>query len=99
MRVAPDLFGLLRMQGLERDRVHRRDRGELDETLDVDVMKLRGNSRERVEPRATRSCDVRSERVSSVTSRIFVAASDGPPMTHVAPTGARHETGAEVVTP
>src|SRR5215210_3753244 len=51
VRVAPDLFGLLRMQGLEGDRVHRRDRGELDKALDVDVMKLRGNGRERVEPR------------------------------------------------
>ena len=39
------------MQGLECDRVHGGDGGELHQTFDVSVMKLRGDARECVEPR------------------------------------------------
>jgi hypothetical protein len=49
VRLAPDRLGLLGLQRLERDRVHRRDRGELDEALRFSVTQLRGNGRERIE--------------------------------------------------
>jgi len=51
VRVAPDLFGLLRVQGLECDRVHGGDGGKLNQTLYVGVMKLRGDTSECVEAR------------------------------------------------
>ena len=51
VRFLPDRFGPLGLQRLERDGVHRGDRGELDETLGRSVRQLRGDGRERVESR------------------------------------------------
>jgi len=53
--LAPDRLGFLRLECLERDRVHRRDGGQLDQTLGVHVVDLRCHAREGVEPRNEQS--------------------------------------------
>ena len=55
MRLAPDGLGLLRLERLQRDGVHRGDGGELHETLGLHVADLRGHGRERIEPRHEQS--------------------------------------------
>jgi len=55
VRLSPDRLGFLRLEGLERDRVHRGDGGQLDQTLGVRVVDLRGHRRQGVEPRNEQS--------------------------------------------
>ena len=51
VRLAPDRVGLLGLQDLERDRVHRRHRGELHEPLRLGVLQSRGGAGKRFEAR------------------------------------------------
>ena len=78
VRVAPDLVGSLRLDHLERNGSHRRDRGELDESLGFGVTELRRRTGECLEPGDEEA--LRSFAAGLVIMPcIFVAASDGPP--------------------
>ena len=77
VRLAPDLLGLLRLDHLQRDGVHRRNRRELDQPLGLSVTQLPGRAREGVEsgdqePRGALGTGLLGH------ARIFAPRSDGP---------------------
>ncbi len=78
VRIAPDLVGSLRLDQLERNGVHRRNRGKLDESLGFGVTELRRHAGESFE-----ACGEEPRRSFATGfldhGRIFAAASDGPP--------------------
>jgi hypothetical protein len=78
MCVAPDLVGSLRPDQLERNGTHRRNRGELDETLGFRVTQLRCRAGEGFE--ASHEKSLGSLAAGFFDHRcIFATASDGPP--------------------
>ena len=84
VRFTPDLVGSLRLDHLERHRVHRRHRGKLDKAFRFGMAKLPGRACQCIEtgdeqarcPFATGLVDHR---------RIFAPAPDGPSGTRAVP--------------
>jgi hypothetical protein len=78
MRVAPDLVRSLRPDQLERNGTHRRNRGELDESLGFAMSELRRRMGESFETRHEKSLGSFAAGFFD-HRRIFATASDGPP--------------------